>query len=268
MNSTDAVFAGSIPSLYDRCLGPLLFEPYAADMARRLARLRPKRILETAAGTGIVTEAVARAAPDAEIVATDLNQAMLDLAAARVRSTNVTFQAADAQSLPFGEQSFDAVVCQFGVMFFPDRVQAYREALRVLKPGGRFLFNAWDRLEENPVSAIIASAVAALFPGSPPSFLSRVPFGYADKQRIEADLRAAGFRQVQSETIRAKTRMSCLRDAAVGLCQGSPLRSEIEERDPARLEEATAAAVAALERHGFGSGAASPLSAHVFTAAA
>ncbi|CAA9539141.1 MAG: Ubiquinone/menaquinone biosynthesis methyltransferase [uncultured Sphingosinicella sp.] len=267
MTSTDAAFAGSIPALYDRCLGPLLFQPYAEDMARRVTKLRPARILETAAGTGIVTEALARALPEAEIVATDLNQAMLDVAARRVRSPNVSFMAADAQSLPFADASFDAVVCQFGVMFFPDRIAAYREARRVLRPGGRFLFNCWDRLDRNPVSDIVASAVAALFQADPPSFLNRVPFGYHDKERVMADLRAAGFSDTAGETVVLESRLASARDAALGLCQGSPLRSEIEQRDPARIEEATSAVAEALSRQGYGDSAASPLSAHVFSAA-
>jgi SAM-dependent methyltransferase len=140
MSATDVAFAGSIPALYDRYMGPLLFEPYARDIAARAAALGPQHILETAAGTGIVTEALARALPQADIVATDLNQAMLDVAAERVRAANVRFQQADAQALPFADGEFDLVLSQFGVMFFPDRVGAYREVRRVLKPGGRVLF--------------------------------------------------------------------------------------------------------------------------------
>jgi ubiquinone/menaquinone biosynthesis C-methylase UbiE len=267
MTSTDTAFAGSIPALYDRCLGPLLFEPYAEDMVRRVAALRPACILETAAGTGIVTERLAAVLPEAEIVATDLNQAMLDVAARRVVSPEVSFQAADAQALPFPDGSFEVIVCQFGVMFFPDRIAAYREARRVLRPGGRFVFNCWDRLEANPVSAIVASAVAALFPGDPPSFLNRVPFGYHDKARIEADLREAGFSDIAGETLTLESRLAPTRDTSVGLCQGTPLRSEIEQRDVARLEEATSVAAEALSRNGYGEGAASPLSALVFSAA-
>lgn len=266
MTSTDAAFAGSIPALYDRCLGPLLFEPYAEDMARRVAALRPGRILETAAGTGIVTERLAGLLPNAEIIATDLNQAMLDVAARRVVSPKVSFKAADAQSLPFPDESFEAVVSQFGVMFFPDRIAAYREARRVLRPGGRFLFNCWDRLDANPVSATVASAVAALFPGDPPSFLNRVPFGYHDTARIEADLREAGFSDIAGETVALESRLASTRDTSVGLCQGTPLRAEIEQRDPTGLEEATSTAAEALSRNGYDEGAASPLSALVFSA--
>ena len=264
MVATDTAFAGSIPEYYHRCLGPFLFEPYAEDLARRARALGARRILETAAGTGIVTAALARALPEAEIVATDLNPDMLAVAAAHLDSPRVTFAPADAQSLAFADSDFDLVVCQFGAMFFPDRIAAYREARRVLKPGGALLFNVWDRLDANPASQAVAEAVAGLFPDDPPSFLSRVPFGYHDKARIEADLRAAGFAAVESETVAKRSRGSA-RDIAPGLCQGSPLRAEIEARAPGRLDEATEAALAALiSRCGDPIDAA--MSAHIFTA--
>jgi len=268
MGASDTAFSGSIPAIYDRCLGPLLFEPYARDLAERIAAIAPRRILETAAGTGIVTAAIVREAPDAAIVATDLNEAMLAVAAERVRSPAVEFRPADAQQLPFGDGSFDLVVCQFGTMFFPDRVGAYREARRVLKRGGLFLFNVWDRLEANPASAAAAKAVAALFPDDPPSFLDRVPFGYHDVARIEKDLRAAGFDDVAIETVAKRSRAADPRDAAVGLCTGTPLRAEIEERDPARLEEATEVAAAALRALAGGGALDAAMSAHVVSARA
>jgi len=266
MSSTDAAFSGSIPALYDRCLGPLLFEPFARDLAERVAAMAPRRILETAAGTGIVTATVLRELPESEIVATDLNQAMLDLAAQRVRSAAVSFQAADAQDLPFGDGSFDLVLCQFGVMFFPDRVRAYREANRVLKRGGLFLFNAWDSLAANPAPEAAARAVAGLFPDDPPAFFERVPFGYFDKARIEKDLLAAGFEDVVVETVAKRSRAADPREAAVGLCMGTPLRAEIEARDASRLEEATVAAAAALAAMAGAEGLDVPMSALVVSA--
>lgn len=266
MGSSDTVFAGSIPEYYHRCLGPFLFEPYAEDLARRALVLGADRILETAAGTGIVTAALARALPEAEIVATDLNPDMLKVAESRFDSPRVTFAPADAQALPYPDGGFDLVVCQFGAMFFPDRVGAYREAKRVLKAGGALLFNVWDRLEANPASQAVADAVAALFPDDPPNFIDRVPFGYHDKARIEADLRSAGFAEIESETVAKRSRGSA-GEVAPGLCQGSPLRSEIEARAPDRLEEATEAALTALvERWGDPVDAA--MSAHVFIARA
>jgi len=173
MPQTDAVFSGSIPAFYDRYLGPLLFEPYADDLARRLTDLTSGRVLETAAGTGIVTRMLVRALPGTvAIVATDLKQPMLDFAAAQAGVERVEWRQADALSLPFEGGSFDAVVCQFGVMFFPDKRAAHREARRVLKPGGRFVFSVWDRLEENELSQIVNDTIAALFPGDPPGFLA------------------------------------------------------------------------------------------------
>ena len=179
MSVTDTLFAGSIPGLYDRYLGPLLFQPYAKEVARRAAALDPPRILETAAGTGIVTEALHRSVLEAEITATDLNPAMLDIGAQRIDSEKVSFQPADALELPFGDSSFDLVVCQFGVMFFPDKAKGNAEARRVLRDGGTYIAVIWDRLDRNLASQIANDAVAALFPDDPPSFLARAPFGYA-----------------------------------------------------------------------------------------
>jgi ubiquinone/menaquinone biosynthesis C-methylase UbiE len=265
MTGTDSVFAGSIPALYHDRLGPLLFEPYALDLASRAAALRPGRILETAAGTGIVTEALLGALPDAGIVATDLNQAMLDVAAGRINSPRVEFRQADAQALPFEDASFDAVVCQFGVMFFPDRIGAYREARRVLKRGGTFLFNVWDSLDENPVSKAVAETVAGLFPDDPPSFLARTPFGYHDPARIAADLRAAGFTEIEGETVRLRSAVAS-RATAIGLTHGSPLRAEIEAHGEGALERAADAVAAALARLGYDAGGEAPMSALVFSA--
>jgi len=266
MTNVDQTFAGSIPALYDRHLGPMLFEPYALDMAERVARLAPKRVLEIAAGTGIVTRALARALPTVPIVATDLNQPMLDHAAARLSSERITWRQADAQALPFDDASFDVLVCQFGVMFFPDKAKAFSEARRVLAPGGRFLFNVWDRIEENEPADLVSRAVAALFPKDPPGFLVRTPHGYHDLTAIGVALKHSGFSAVDSETVPKRARASSPRDPAIGFCQGSPLRNEIEARDKSRLEEATdAAAEAVATRLGHGP-IDGKLRAHVITA--
>jgi len=264
--ASDTVFAGSIPGLYDRYLGPLLFQPYAEEVARRAQRFMPGHVLETAAGTGIVTEALHRALSDANIVATDLNPAMLEVAAQRIRSDKVSFEAADAQDLRFADATFDLVVCQFGVMFFPDKVRANSEARRVLRDGGRYLTVIWDSVERNPGSDEIGRAVAALFPDNPPHFIDRTPFGYSDVAQIERDLIAAGFADVELETVEKRSRAASARDVAIGMCCGSPLRSEIEERDPAMLDRAVDAAAAALARWEGPDGFDAPMSALIVTA--
>jgi SAM-dependent methyltransferase len=266
LTASERNFSDSIAALYDRFLAPMKFRPYAEDLARRVAAVRPSTILETAAGTGILTEEILRALPETRLVATDLNQAMLDVAKARIASDEIQFRQADALDLPFPTGAFDLVACQFGAMFFPDRVRAYREALRVLKPGGRFLFSVWDRIEANPATDLAAHAVAALFPDDPPDFFARVPFGYHDEAAVEADLRSAGFARIEVETVAMRSRIGSAREAATGLCQGTPLRSEIETRG--NLEEATAAAAAALETLVGPDGLDAPMSAHLFSASA
>lgn len=267
MPELDSKFSGSIPVLYDRYLGPLIFEPYAADLAERLADLKEGTLLEVAAGTGIVTRTLARRLPEsASIVATDLNQPMLDFAAARVAAPRVTWRQANALSLPFPDETFDVVVCQFGVMFFPDKPAAYREALRVLRPGGRLVFSSWDRIEENEVTHAVSEGVAGLFPDNPPRFMARTPHGYYDTNRIRSEVRLAGFSNVKLETVQRRSRAVSHRDPAIGFCQGSPLRNEIEERDASRLAEATDAAAEAVKAR-FGAGPIDgKIQAHVITA--
>lgn len=267
MSATDATFAGSIPIIYEQYLGSLLFEPYAQDMAARLSDVTQGRILEVAAGTGIATRALAKALPpDVEIVATDLNQAMLDLAARRLQAPNVTWRQTDAQTLPFEDSSFDAVACQFGVMFFPDKLAAYREALRVLKPGGRFVFSVWNSLDRNEVSQAVSDTVGRLFPDDPPRFFERVPFGYSDPDRIRGEVQQAGFENVDIEVVDKVSEAPSPHDPAMGLCQGTPLRAEIEARAPGRLEEITAKAVDALRARFGPSAVENRMSALVVTA--
>ena len=256
MVATDKLFSGSIPEIYDRLLVPLIFEPYALDLAARLARTGPGDVLETAAGTGVLTRAMAARLPaPARIVASDLNQPMLDRARARQPGDGrIAWRQADALALPFEDESFDAVACQFGAMFFPDKVQAYREARRVLKPGGRFLFSVWDRISENEFADVVTEALAALFRHDPPRFMARTPHGYHDLERIRAELDAAGFADVSAEAVDAISKAASPRDPAVAYCQGTPLRNEIEARDASRLDEATDAAAEALARR-FGTGA-------------
>jgi ubiquinone/menaquinone biosynthesis C-methylase UbiE len=266
MSVTDTHFAGSIPGLYDRYLGPLLFQPYAQEVARRAAELDPRHVLETAAGTGIVTEALHRALLEAEIVATDLNPAMLEIASQRIRSDKVNFQAADALELPFEDGRFELVVCQFGAMFYPDKVKANAEARRVLREGGHYILAIWDRIDRNPVSRIAHQAVADLYPDDPPSFFARTPFGYSDQATIEQDLRSAGFSDVVIETVQLGSLPVSATDAATGLVAGSPLRSEVEARDPDGIDSAMIAAAQALRSLEKDGRLDAPMSAHIVTA--
>ena len=247
MTTTDTQFQGSIPGIYDEYLGPLLFEPYAEDLAARLRGFDKGVLLETAAGTGIVTRALAQVlSPDVRLVATDLNEAMLEVAARHVTATSVSWKQADAQRLPFGDAEFGVVVCQFGIMFMPDKAAAFREARRVLAPAGRFVFNVWDRLEANEVSHVVNQAVAKVFPHDPPRFFERTPFGYCDPLVIRGELEKAGFQQVAIESVEKASSVSTPDAPATGLCKGTPLRAEIEARGPGRLDEITAVASEAL----------------------
>lgn len=270
MSAGDKLFAGSIPENYDRYMVPLIFESYARDLARRAAALSPKAVLETAAGSGVVTRALAPGlSPDVSYVVTDLNQPMLDYAATRQNPDGrITWRQADAQALPFEDAAFDLVCCQFGAMFFPDRPSAYREARRVLKPDGSFLFNAWDRIEENVFADDVTNALAEFFPTDPPRFMARTPHGYHDAALIRSDLAKAGFSNVTIETRAEESRAPSPRYVAVAYCQGTPLRTEIEARGPDKLEAATEHAASAIARkHGNGEVAAK-IQAHVILARA
>ena len=266
-SGTDKVFAGSIPKFYDTYLVPLLFEPYAADLVNRLASRSLSRVLEVAAGTGVVTRALASVLPErVSIVATDLNQPMLDQASALGTARAVEWRQADAMQLPFQDGTFDAVVCQFGVMFFPDKTRALSEARRVLRPGGVLVFNVWDRLEENEFADTVTAALASVFPEDPPRFLARTPHGYHAHSRIEQDLVSSGFSAPpEIVTLAARSRANSPRDPAIAFCQGTPLRNEIEAHGASRLEEATDIAAEAIGRR-FGRGEVDgKMQAHVVT---
>jgi SAM-dependent methyltransferase len=247
-SDTDKVFSGSIPRLYETYLVPLIFEPYAVDLVNRLAARSPTRVLEIAAGTGVVTRRLASVLPErAAIVATDLNQSMLDHASALGTARPVEWRQADGLQLPFPDASFDAVVCQFGVMFFPQKPRAFSEVCRVLTPGGVFMFNVWDRIEENEFADTVTMALETLFPGDPPRFLARTPHGYCNRPAIVQDLANGGFNApAQIDTVAARSRAESSRVPAIAYCQGTPLRNEIEARGPTRLGEATDLAAEAI----------------------
>lgn len=251
----DRLFAGPIPQLYERYLVPLIFDAYASDLAARIAPLEPMALLEVAAGTGVATRYLSAALPaTSAIVATDLNEGMLQEAKARGTQRPLDWLQADAQALPFADAAFDAVVCQFGAMFFPDKVRAFSEARRVLRRGGVLLFSVWDTIGRNEFAHAVTEGLAEFFPLDPPRFLQRVPHGYHDIEAIAAHLAQAGFRRTpEFATLTKTSRAASPRIPAVAYCQSTPLRNEIEERAKGRLAEATETAMQELALR-FGAG--------------
>jgi ubiquinone/menaquinone biosynthesis C-methylase UbiE len=255
MAATDKVFSGSIPHIYETLMVPMIFAPYAQDLAARIKALAPRHVLETAAGTGVVTRAlVAQLPDDTSITATDLNEPMLLQAQSALPGLRVKWRQADALALPFDSASFEVVACQFGAMFFPDRVKGFAEARRVLTPGGRFVFNVWDRIETNAFADVVTLALATIFASDPPRFLARTPHGYHDRDLIKSDLERAGFTEIAIESVEHISPAPSPREPAVAYCQGTPLRSEIEARGAPGLEAATDATADALAQR-FGNGA-------------
>lgn len=267
MTMTDvARFIGSIPELYDRHLGPVLFEPYARNLASRLPP-ETRHVLEIAAGTGRVTHHLLGALPDdGKLVATDLNAPMIEIGRARLTDPRLSWQVADAQALGFPDASVDVVACQFGLMFVPDKPLALREMRRVLRPGGTLLLSTWDDVERNPATKILQALAFASCPTDPPMFM-KVPFSMHDPAALAALVGEAGFRDVRVETVRATGEASSAEDLAIGFARGNPLWAQLVERgvDAVAFEAAIAEALATA----FGAAPCrSPLSAHVVTAVA
>jgi ubiquinone/menaquinone biosynthesis C-methylase UbiE len=266
MASIDVRFSGSVPANYERYMVPLLFRPYAELIAARAAQFQPGSILETAAGTGVVTDALANALPESKIVATDLNQAMLDVAATRVSSATVSFRQADALALPFDDGQFDLVACQFGIMFYPDKVQGNAEAHRVLRDGGHYLLAIWDRIERNGLSNLAHETMSRQFPDNPPMFMKRGPFSYYEPEWIERDLEAAGFSEIAIETVELTSRSASAEDAARGLTYGSPMGVELEEYGPGALDRVFEDFARAALKYEGPDGFEAPMAAHIVTA--
>jgi ubiquinone/menaquinone biosynthesis C-methylase UbiE len=247
MPEANATFTGSIPENYDRYLGPTLFEPYAADLVSRLDVSKDASVLELACGTGIVTRRLLdRLGASAKVLATDLNDSMLDYARARLGpGDSVEWKQADATDLPFADQSFDAAVCQFGLMFFPDKERAVRETFRVLKPGGTFLFNVWDAIEQNDLPYTAREVVAKFFADNPPDFYD-VPFSFHDPETIRSLLSRVGFDEIELTLLPLEAIAASARDAAKGLVHGNPIITAIRERDESRIPEIEAALASAI----------------------
>jgi SAM-dependent methyltransferase len=256
-------WSGSMSEAYERWLAPIVFEPFAADLARRAAAQQPRRVLEVAAGTGVVTRRLRSVLPSAQIIATDLNEAMVEFGRRTV--PGVTWQQADALDLPFESGVADAIVCQFGVMFFPNKRAALAEMRRALAPAGTLLLSTWDGVTTHEFADALVAALERAFPQDPPSFVAAVPHGYADPQVLTSDVRAAGFCDIEVETITLVSPPTTAADIAAGFCTGTPLRAAIEARgDLAELTERVADAL----RRELGSGQLTGrMTAHVLQAA-
>lgn len=252
MQSQDARFSGSIPEYYDRGLGPVIIADFADEIAGWAAASRPDRVLETAAGTGIVTRRLRDLLPShSRLTATDLNQPMLEVARVKFRpGERVEFEPADATTLPYPDAAFDAVVCQFGVMFFPDKEKAYREVHRVLAPGGRYMFSVWDSHRRNRFAQLNHEVIGSFFPDDPPQFY-RLPFAYHQIDPVKEALTDAGFSDIRIAVLRRDKEIADLGSFAKGQVYGNPVIDQIRARgdaDPDRIVEAVAAAL----RHEFG----------------
>jgi ubiquinone/menaquinone biosynthesis C-methylase UbiE len=226
-----AKFDGEIPTIYDACLGPVLFDPYADDLSRRVAADGLGEVLELACGTGILTKHLLANLPQTtRIVATDLSEDMVNYARGKLgTSERVQWRQANAMELPFANARFDAVVCQFGWMFMPDKVVAAREVRRVLRPGGTFLFNVWASLAHNDLPRVIQATLEERFPDDPPKFLL-FAFGYHERQLITTTLEAAGFSQVSLVEVARQSVQASARQVATGVVTGTPVRYALQDR--------------------------------------
>jgi ubiquinone/menaquinone biosynthesis C-methylase UbiE len=236
--SRDAEFVGSIPQNYDRYLVPLIFQEYAEDLARRVAVPAGGAVLEIAAGTGVVSRELRKALPsDVRLVVTDLNQAMLDVAKQKFdASQNIEFQTADATNLSFPDATFDAVVCQFGIMFFPDKLAGMKQAARVLKPGGTFVFNVWDSFDYNHIARVVKETLKSLFPAGPLVFYD-TPYGYYRVDQIREQVGNSGFGDIEIAVLPRMSGAETAREIAVGYLMGTPASSQLAGRDGYTLEQ-------------------------------
>jgi ubiquinone/menaquinone biosynthesis C-methylase UbiE len=265
--SSITAYAGTVPANYEACLGPLLFEPYALDIIERLQSDYVHDVLELACGTGRVTRHLAALVPEGgSLVATDLNPDMIELAKTIVQNEFIEWMVADAQALRFGNERFDHVICQFGVMFFEDKGRAFREAYRVLRNGGKYVFNVWDSLDVNPRSALIQQVFIDLLGEGSPDFMQKGPYSYFDREAICNELLRAGFEHVNLEVVTKQTRFLDPMDLVTGFVDGSPLSSFLSKQPPGLRQDVKDRLLEAIEGQAHLYGNSVPLQALVIEA--
>jgi ubiquinone/menaquinone biosynthesis C-methylase UbiE len=233
-----AAFAGSVPANYEKYLGPFLFEPYALDLISRLQDKKYNDILEIACGTGRVTKHLAAAVKHDTLTATDLNPDMISTAKEKVHDKSIKWISADAMQLPFDDNSFDLVVMQFGIMFFPDRPKGLSEAYRVLRPGGKLIFNTWDRTENVPAIYEGRKVIESYFEGNPPKFYS-IPFSMHDENELRELPTKAGFKDVKVSLVKKEGYSPSAAGLAIGIVEGNPIYLAIVEKDPSLVNKIT-----------------------------
>lgn len=235
--SSATEFTGSVPYNYDQYLGPLLFEPYAMDLFERLQGKTYQRILELACGTGRVTRYLAELVKEqGQLFATDLNPDMLQVASQKADDGRIQWRVVNAHDIPYDSNFFDVVVCQFGIMFFKEKPRALAGIYRILKPGGVFLFSTWDHVEHNAAACITQEVLSEFFPDDPPDFLDKGPYSLFDPGEIKALLEKAGFTAIDITTVSKVGMISSADQVALGIVDGSPLTSYLEERQAPKEE--------------------------------
>lgn len=225
------LFSGEVPGNYDKYLGPILFEPYALDLIDRLKNERVEHVLELACGTGRVTTHLVDLIPTkGSLTATDLNPGMLELAQSKIQNEKIFWTVADAEDLSFYNGQFDHIVCQFGVMFFPAKEKSFKEANRVLKKGGKYIFSTWESVEKNPRIDLMWSVIHEVFGNEAPDFFQKGPHSFFDKKEIERLMVNAGFKNVRIETVAKTPKYNQPEDLIKGFAEGSPLANYLAEK--------------------------------------
>ena len=225
-----------IAEKYDRYLAPFLFEPFAQDLSSRITSANYRDVLELACGTGRVTRHLRKVLPEqTKLVATDLHPDMIRIASEQLLNENINWQTADAQQLSFPDESFDLVVCQFGLMFMQDRMKALSEVHRVLRPGGKFIFNTWDKIENNGAIYLGNQIICSYFPENTPSSY-RVPFSMHQPDLLETNLVAAGFKNIKVSGVEKEGLSPSAKDAAIGIVEGNRIYYHIMKKDPNLVE--------------------------------